>query len=238
MVYKNDPANLKLAIRKYIIKMSLIYGFGIIFNFVLFYFYLPKIRPELEQIKYIYLIIFPSLTLFSAFLVYLNSKKIRNSYSNYSFEITNSKIIVIDDKIENEYNFYEIKKIEQIDKEQYVLYMKNKIRICTSIFLENKEKLHQELSKLFEIKNNTKKKVISFLSLFFVIGVFVSRFISNLWLYIFFALGFLVTSIITIYQIIFMENKLWIKIYSIALNIFLDICIIYSLSKVFNHLFV
>ena len=42
MIYKNDPNKLKLAVNKYRIKMFCIYAFAIIFNFVLFYFFLPS----------------------------------------------------------------------------------------------------------------------------------------------------------------------------------------------------
>ena len=236
MLYRNEPENLKLAVRKYIIKMSLIYGFGIIFNFVLFFFCLPKIRPDLEQVKYIFLFVFPALALFSAFIVYINSKKIKDIYSDHSFEITDGRIIVVNNKIKNEYNLNELKKIEQIDKDKYALYMKNNNRIFTSEFLENKEKLYEELSSLKEIQKSSKNKIFSILSIIFCVGFFTSRFIPNLWIYIFFALGFLVTSIISVYQNIFTNNKLWVKIYLIVFYLFIDTSIIYALYKVFKYL--
>ena len=216
--------------------MSLIYGFGIIFNFVLFFFFLPKIRPDLEQVKYIFLFVFPALALFSAFIVYINSNKIKKIYLEHSFEVTDSKIIVTNNKIVNEYDFNELRKIEQIDKDKYALYMKNNNRIFTSEFLENKEKLYEELSNLKEIQKSSKIKIISILSFVFCVGFFTRRFIPNLWIYIFFALGFLITSIISVYQNIFTNIKLWIKIYLIVFYLFIDTFIIYALYKVFKYL--
>ena len=145
-------------------------------------------------------------------------------------------IIVVNNKIKNEYNLNELKKIEQIDKDKYALYMKNNNRIFTSEFLENKEKLYEELSSLKEIHKSSKNKILSILSIIFFVGFFTSRFIPNLWIYIFFALGFLVTSIISLYQNIFTNNKLWVKIYLIVFYLFIDTCIIYALYKVFKYL--
>ena len=46
MIYKNDSTKQKMFINKYNTKMFLMYGFAILFNFILFYVVLPKYRPD------------------------------------------------------------------------------------------------------------------------------------------------------------------------------------------------
>lgn len=195
-------------INKYKTKMFLIYGSAILFNFILFYLVLPKYRPDFEKIKYVFLILFPALACYCIFLVLLFSKKLKKNYVEYAFEVSENKFIVTDDKSINEYEFKDINKIEQIEENKFIIYFNNHTRIVTSEFLENKESFYNDISKIHEIKKSSKNKIINILSWVFCIGFFTSRFIPNIWVYIFFAIGFIITSIINSYQIIF-SNSTW-----------------------------
>ena len=109
MVYKNDSTKQKLCINKYKTRMFLIYGFAILFNFILFYIVLPKSRPDLEKIKYIFLILFPGFACYCIFIVLLFSKKLKKNYVEYSFEISEDKFIITDNKSIKNYEFKDIK---------------------------------------------------------------------------------------------------------------------------------
>ena len=236
MIYKNDSIKQKKCINKYKTKMFLIYGFAILFNFILFYVVLPKCRPDLEKIKYIFLILFPALACYCIFIVFLFSKKLKKNYVEYSFEISEDKFIVTDNKIIKNYEFKDINKIEQIKENKYIIYFNDHTRIVTSEFLENQENLYDDISKIHEIKKSSKNKIINILSWIFCIGFFTSRFIPNIWIYIFFAIGFIITSLINSYQIIFGNLKLLSKIYVVLLNLVIDGIIIYALYTVFRKL--
>ena len=237
MIYKNDSTKIKMFINKYKTKMFLIYGFAILFNFILFYLVLPKYRPDFEKIKYVFLILFPALACYCIFLVLLFSKKLKKNYVEYAFEVYENKFIVTDDKSINEYEFKDINKIEQIEENKFIIYFNNHTRIVTSEFLENKESFYNDISKIHEIKKSSKNKIINILSWVFCIGFFTSRFIPNIWVYIFFAIGFIITSIINSYQIIFSNSKLWSKIYIILFDLIFDTLIIFGLYKLFSRLF-
>lgn len=236
MIYKNDSTKIKMFINKYKAKMFLIYGSAILFNFILFYLVLPKYRPDFEKIKYVFLILFPALACYCIFLVLLFSKKLKKNYVEYAFEVSENKFIVTDDKSINEYEFKDINKIEQIEENKFIIYFNNHTRIVTSEFLENKESFYNDISKIHEIKKSSKNKIINILSWFFCIGFFTSRFIPNIWVYIFFAIGFIITSIINSYQIIFSNSKLWSKIYIILFDLIFDTLIIFGLYKLFSRL--
>ena len=236
MIYKNDSIKQKKCINKYKTKMFLIYGFAILFNFILFYVVLPKCRPDLEKIKYIFLILFPALACYCIFIVFLFSKKLKKNYVEYSFEISEDKFIVTDNKIIKNYEFKDINKIEQIKENKYIIYFNDHTRIVTSEFLENQENFYDDISKIHEIKKSSKNKIINILSWIFCIGFFTSRFIPNIWIYIFFAIGFIITSLINSYQIIFGNLKLLSKIYVVLLNLVIDGIIIYALYTVFRKL--
>lgn len=236
MIYKNDSTKIKMFINKYKTKMFLIYGSAILFNFILFYLVLPKYRPDFEKIKYVFLILFPALACYCIFLVLLFSKKLKKNYVEYAFEVSENKFIVTDDKSINEYEFKDINKIEQIEENKFIIYFNNHTRIVTSEFLENKESFYNDISKIHEIKKSSKNKIINILSWVFCIGFFTSRFIPNIWVYIFFAIGFIITSIINSYQIIFSNLKLWSKIYIILFDLIFDTLIIFGLYKLFSRL--
>lgn len=236
MIYKNDSTKIKMFINKYKTKMFLIYGSAILFNFILFYLVLPKYRPDFEKIKYVFLILFPALACYCIFLVLLFSKKLKKNYVEYAFEVSENKFIVTDDKSINEYEFKDINKIEQIEENKFIIYFNNHTRIVTSEFLENKESFYNDISKIHEIKKSSKNKIINILSWVFCIGFFTSRFIPNIWVYIFFAIGFIITSIINSYQIIFSNSKLWSKIYIILFDLIFDTLIIFGLYKLFSRL--
>ena len=236
MIYKNDSTKIKMFINKYKTKMFLIYGSAILFNFILFYLVLPKYRPDFEKIKYVFLILFPALACYCIFLVLLFSKKLKKNYVEYAFEVSENKFIVTDDKSINEYEFKDINKIEQIEENKFIIYFNNHTRIVTSEFLENKESFYNDISKIHEIKKSSKNKIINILSWFFCIGFFTSRFIPNIWVYIFFAIGFIITSIINSYQIIFSNSKLWSKIYIVLFDLIFDTLIILGLYKLFSRL--
>lgn len=236
MIYKNDSTKIKMFINKYKTKMFLIYGSAILFNFILFYLVLPKYRPDFEKIKYVFLILFPALACYCIFLVLLFSKKLKKNYVEYAFEVSENKFIVTDDKRINEYEFKDINKIEQIEENKFIIYFNNHTRIVTSEFLENKESFYNDISKIHEIKKSSKNKIINILSWVFCIGFFTSRFIPNIWVYIFFAIGFIITSIINSYQIIFSNSKLWSKIYIILFDLIFDTLIIFGLYKLFSRL--
>lgn len=236
MIYKNDSTKIKMFINKYKTKMFLIYGSAILFNFILFYLVLPKYRPDFEKIKYVFLILFPALACYCIFLVLLFSKKLKKNYVEYAFEVSENKFIVTDDKSINEYEFKDINKIEQIEENKFIIYFNNHTRIVTSEFLENKESFYNDISKIHEIKKSSKNKIINILSWFFCIGFFTSRFIPNIWVYIFFAIGFIITSIINSYQIIFSNSKLWSKIHIVLIDLIFDTLIILGLYKLFSRL--
>lgn len=236
MIYKNDSTKIKMFINKYKTKMFLIYGSAILFNFILFYLVLPKYRPDFEKIKYVFLILFPALACYCIFLVLLFSKKLKKNYVEYAFEVSENKFIVTDDKSINEYEFKDINKIEQIEENKFIIYFNNHTRIVTSEFLENKESFYNDISKIHEIKKSSKNKIINILSWFFCIGFFTSRFIPNIWVYIFFAIGFIITSIINSYQIIFSNSKLWLKIHIVLIDLIFDTLIILGLYKLFSRL--
>lgn len=236
MIYKNDSTKIKMFINKYKTKMFLIYGSAILFNFILFYLVLPKYRPDFEKIKYVFLILFPALACYCIFLVLLFSKKLKKNYVEYAFEVSENKFIVTDDKSINEYEFKDINKIEQIEENKFIIYFNNHTRIVTSEFLENKESFYNDISKIHEIKKSSKNKIINILSWVFCIGFFTSRFIPNIWVYIFFAIGFIITSIINSYQIIFSNSKLWSKIYIVLFDLIFDTLIIFGLYKLFSRL--
>lgn len=236
MIYKNDSTKIKMFINKYKTKMFLIYGSAILFNFILFYLVLPKYRPDFEKIKYVFLILFPALACYCIFLVLLFSKKLKKNYVEYAFEVSENKFIVTDDKCINEYEFKDINKIEQIEENKFIIYFNNHTRIVTSEFLENKESFYNDISKIHEIKKSSKNKIINILSWFFCIGFFTSRFIPNIWVYIFFAIGFIITSIINSYQIIFSNSKLWSKIHIVLIDLIFDTLIIFGLYKLFSRL--
>ena len=216
--------------------MFLIYGSAILFNFILFYLVLPKYRPDFEKIKYVFLILFPALACYCIFLVLLFSKKLKKNYVEYAFEVSENKFIVTDDKSINEYEFKDINKIEQIEENKFIIYFNNHTRIVTSEFLENKESFYNDISKIHEIKKSSKNKIINILSWVFCIGFFTSRFIPNIWVYIFFAIGFIITSIINSYQIIFSNSKLWSKIHIVLIDLIFDTLIIWGLYKLFSRL--
>lgn len=236
MIYKNDSTKIKMFINKYKTKMFLIYGSAILFNFILFYLVLPKYRPDFEKTKYVFLILFPALACYCIFLVLLFSKKLKKNYVEYAFEVSENKFIVTDDKSINEYEFKDINKIEQIEENKFIIYFSNHTRIVTSEFLENKESFYNDISKIHEIKKSSKNKIINILSWVFCIGFFTSRFIPNIWVYIFFAIGFIITSIINSYQIIFSNSKLWSKIYIVLFDLIFDTLIILGLYKLFSRL--
>ena len=236
MIYKNDSTKIKMFINKYKTKMFLIYGSAILFNFILFYLVLPKYRPDFEKIKYVFLILFPALACYCIFLVLLFSKKLKKNYVEYAFEVSENKFIVTDDKRINEYEFKDINKIEQIEENKFIIYFNNHTRIVTSEFLENKESFYNDISKIHEIKKSSKNKIINILSWVFCIGFFTSRFIPNIWVYIFFAIGFIITSIINSYQIIFSNSKLWSKIHIVLIDLIFDTLIIFGLYKLFSRL--
>ena len=236
MIYKNDSTKIKTFINKYKTKMFLIYGSAILFNFILFYLVLPKYRPDFEKIKYVFLILFPALACYCVFLVLLFSKKLKKNYVEYAFEVSENKFIVTDDKSINEYEFKDINKIEQIEENKFIIYFNNHTRIVTSEFLENKESFYNDISKIHEIKKSSKNKIINILSWVFCIGFFTSRFIPNIWVYIFFAIGFIITSIINSYQIIFSNSKLWSKIHIVLIDLIFDTLIILGLYKLFSRL--
>lgn len=236
MIYKNDSTKIKMFINKYKTKMFLIYGFAILFNFILFYLVLPKYRPDFEKTKYVFLILFPALACYCIFLVLLFSKKLKKNYVEYAFEVSENKFIVTDDKSINEYEFKDINKIEQIEENKFIIYFNNHTRIVTSEFLENKESFYNDISKIHEIKKSSKNKIINILSWVFCIGFFTSRFIPNIWVYIFFAIGFIITSIINSYQIIFSNSKLWSKIHIVLIDLIFDTLIIFGLYKLFSRL--
>ena len=236
MIYKNDSTKIKMFINKYKTKMFLIYGSAILFNFILFYLVLPKYRPDFEKIKYVFLILFPALACYCIFLVLLFSKKLKKNYVEYAFEVSENKFIVTDDKSINEYEFKDINKIEQIEENKFIIYFNNHTRILTSEFLENKESFYNDISKIHEIKKSSKNKIINILSWVFCIGFFTSRFIPNIWVYIFFAIGFIITSIINSYQIIFSNSKLWSKIHIVLIDLIFDTLIIFGLYKLFSRL--
>ncbi|MBQ1672178.1 MAG: hypothetical protein II070_10360 [Treponema sp.] len=236
MIYKNDSTKIKTFINKYKTKMFLIYGFATLFNFILFYLVLPKYRPDFEKIKYVFLILFPALACYCIFLVLLFSKKLKKNYVEYAFEVSENKFIVTDDKSINEYEFKDINKIEQIEENKFIIYFNNHTRIVTSEFLENKESFYNDISKIHEIKKSSKNKIINILSWVFCIGFFTSRFIPNIWVYIFFAIGFIITSIINSYQIIFSNSKLWSKIHIVLIDLIFDTLIILGLYKLFSRL--
>lgn len=236
MIYKNDSTKIKMFINKYKTKMFLIYGSAILFNFILFYLVLPKYRPDFEKIKYVFLILFPALACYCIFLVLLFSKKLKKNYVEYAFEVSENKFIVTDDKSINEYEFKDINKIEQIEENKFIIYFNNHTRIVTSEFLENKESFYNDISKIHEIKKSSKNKIINILSWVFCIGFFTSRFIPNIWVYIFFAIGFIITSIINSYQIIFSNSKIWSKIHIVLIDLIFDTLIIFGLYKLFSRL--
>ena len=236
MIYKNDSTKIKMFINKYKTKMFLIYGSAILFNFILFYLVLPKYRPDFEKIKYVFLILFPALACYCIFLVLLFSKKLKKNYVEYAFEFSENKFIVTDDKSINEYEFKDINKIEQIEENKFIIYFNNHTRIVTSEFLENKESFYNDISKIHEIKKSSKNKIINILSWVFCIGFFTSRFIPNIWVYIFFAIGFIITSIINSYQIIFSNSKLLSKIHIVLIDLIFDTLIIFGLYKLFSRL--
>ena len=236
MIYKNDSTKIKMFINKYKTKMFLIYGSAILLNFILFYLVLPKYRPDFEKIKYVFLILFPALACYCIFLVLLFSKKLKKNYVEYAFEVSENKFIVTDDKLINEYEFKDINKIEQIEENKFIIYFNNHTRIVTSEFLENKESFYNDISKIHEIKKSSKNKIINILSWVFCIGFFISRFIPNIWVYIFFAIGFIITSIINSYQIIFSNSKLWSKIHIVLIDLIFDTLIILGLYKLFSRL--
>lgn len=236
MIYKNDSSKEKMYVNKYRTRKLLTFGFAIFFNFIVFYIVLPHFRPDFEKTKNVLLITFLALACYCTVLVFLFSKKMKKLYAAYSFEITEDKFIITNNGSVTSYEIKDIKKIEQIRKNQFMIYFNNNTRILTSEFLENQENFNNEISKLHEIKKSSKLKVLNILSWIFCIGFFTSRFIPNIWVFIFFSIGFFIISIIILYQVIFSDSKRWAKIYSVLVYLLIDGMIIYSLCKTFRSL--
>lgn len=235
MIYKNDPDKLKLAVNKYRMKMFCIYAFAIIFNFVLFYFFLPKLDPTFESIRHIYLIMFPSLAAFCVIVVIIASNKLKKNFSEYSFEFTDeNSMVVTNGGSVRIYNLAEIKKIECVSENKFIIYMNDRTRFYTSEFLENQEAFNSELAQYAEIQKSSSFTIFRVLSWIFCIGFILSRFFGNIWVYTFFAVGFAITSLITVYQCIFSTNKLWVKIYMTVFYLIFDSLIIYGLFMSFR----
>lgn len=235
MIYKNDPDKLKLAVNKYRMKMFCIYAFAIIFNFVLFYFFLPKLDPTFEGIRHIYLIMFSSLAAFCVIVVIIASNKLKKNFSEYSFEFTDeNSMVVTNGGSVRIYNLAEIKKIECVSENKFIIYMNDRTRFYTSEFLENQEAFNSELAQYAEIQKSSSFTIFRVLSWIFCIGFILSRFFGNIWIYTFFAVGFIITSIITVYKCIFSTNKLWVKIYMTVFYLIFDSLIIYGLFMSFR----
>ena len=235
MIYKNDPDKLKLAVNKYRMKMFCIYAFAIIFNFVLFYFFLPKLDPTFESIRHIYLIMFSSLAAFCVIVVIIASNKLKKNFSEYSFEFTDeNSMVVTNGGSVRIYNPAEIKKIECVSENKFIIYMNDRTRFYTSEFLENQEAFNSELAQYAEIQKSSSFTIFRVLSWIFCIGFILSRFFGNIRVYTFFAVGFAITSLITVYQCIFSTNKLWVKIYVTVFYLIFDSLIIYGLFMSFR----
>ena len=237
MIYKNNPEKFESAKKRYIIKRSLIFAFAILINFVLFYFVLPKIQTEFDNIKYIFLFLFPGLACYCGFMVFIFCKKLKKNFLEYSFEILDNEIRICENGNFRNYKIIDIHKIEIIRENLYVIYMKNHNRFYTSEFLENMENFICDISKIKKTKKKSFYKTLSVLSWIFCIGFFTNRFIKNIYIYVFFALGFLITSIINIYQIINSPIKLWVKIYTVCFSLFIDSFIVCALYKIFVRIF-
>ena len=161
----------------------------------------------------------------------------RVPFLEYSFEILDNEIKIYENGKLRNYKIIDIQKIEMIRENLYVIYMKNHNRFYTSEFLENIEDFICDISKIKKIEKSSFYKILSILSWIFCIGFFIGRFIKNIYIYVFFALGFLITSIINVYQIINSPVKFWTKIYTVCVYLFIDSFIVYVLYKIFISIF-
>lgn len=237
MVYKNDAAKLKNALRNFRTRMISIFAFAIVFNFILFYLVMPKIQPDMAAAKNIFLILFPLLALYCGVLVFIFGKKLKKDFFYYSIEITDDKIIETERKSVKEYPLLEVKKIKILRANKYLVIMNNSNRLYTSEFLENQEDFNERLTKIKEPQKGSFERNINTLSWVFCIGFFASRFIPNIWVYIVFSIGFIVVSIFAIYRGLHMNIKPGAKIFSIIFYILFDALIINALISTLKHIF-
>lgn len=237
MIFKNDIKKQSKFVKKYIIKMSLIFGFSILINAILFIVVLPKIRQDLANIQNIMAIAFSCLVVYCSFMVYLFSKKVKKNYEEYACEISGNTISVYENGINKKYAIEDIKNIQEVSKDKYKITFKNNSALYTSELLEQFEEFKKIICSVQEPKQKTlSNQVFNILSCFFCIGFFLSRFIPNLYMWFFFAIGFVVTSIMSTYKILQMNIKIWIKIYHIVFYLFINGLIINALITVLKRM--
>ena len=232
MIYKYNESKEKEAVHKFIVKMGCIYGVAIIVNFVLFYFLLPFSDPNFQNIRWIFLILFPAMAVFCAFIIFFGVKRFRKNYRSYELEITDSKIIAVENSVRRELPLSEIKDIRQTGKNGLVVIGKSFTRIYITNYVESCEEITKKLSEIKEIKKDKKEKLIIAASWFFMIGLFAARFIPNIYVYCIFGFGFVVMSVISVYYVFCSGIKIFLKIVSALFYAYIDFQIIYTLIVV------
>lgn len=234
MVYKNDASKLRLAVRNYLVRMIGICSFAIAFNIILFFIVLPAVRPEMKDIQPVLSVAFLFVTVYCGVIIFVFCKKLRKNFADYSFQIDENRMVVHENNMTKEYAIADVSKIKILKKNKYLILMNNASRIYTSPFLEMQDEFEDALARIRMPEKGRSEKILNALSWFFVIGFLISRFIPNIWVYLFFSIGFVGISLVSIYMRLHMNIKPWVKAYVIIFYLFFDLLIVKSLLSVFK----
>lgn len=238
MVFKNDKNKLSKYIKNYILRLSLIYCFSILFNVIIFIFIVPRIRPDFAGVRIPLGIAFICLAIFCGIMLFIGQNKFKKSFLNYSCEIDDNLITIYENGMKKTYGITELSNIYETSKKKYKLVFKNKSVLFISDSLENIEEFQKILFSIKTPKQTiVSNRIYNLLSWIFCIGFFISRFIPNLYVWFFFAIGFVITSIISTYKILVMNVKTWIKIYQVLFYIIIDGLIINAMITVLKTIF-
>jgi hypothetical protein len=234
MTYINESANIEAFLNEkkklYIITLTTI------FLLIITNLYLQNTHN-----RYILRILignFVGYVLMFTFYYYLLIDMAKKEYLTFQITIFNEKIKISSSDYNKTIDAAEVKKIEKDSTGTLILYLKNHKRILLPKSINNRIELENDLGRITEIKNNSRKiDFILFIQVASFISIMIIRFIPNNNIYHYFLFIFITATIVYIFQKIIRDIVGKKTFLLICMEVLILLSVLKNLLKISNKNF-
>ena len=233
MTFYNNTGNIVFASKESLKKNLLI----TIPSFLLAMFTLIIALKYYENRVFILLItfIFGSLSVLAG--LFIGQKKFKREYNKYALEIDSDSIKIKSIYCNNLIKINTIKKITIDEKESILLHTVNGKSYFVSKYLDNLNLLIESLDGIKKIEHTVRKNsIFQYIPWIFFCGIFLVRFIPDYHIYLVFAFGFVITSIIATIQLLLSQIKKRYIIFSLVINSLLIVIVSRNIYIIFERM--
>jgi len=169
--------------------------------------------------------------------LFIGQKKFKREYKKYALEIDSDSIKIKSMYYDNLIKINTIKKIIIDEKGDILLHTVNGKSYFVSKYLDNLNLLIESLDDIKKIEHTVRKNsIFQYIPWIFFCGIFLVRFIPDYRIYLVFAFGFVITSVIATIQLLLSQIKKRYIMFSLIINSILIVIVSRNIYIIFERM--